>query len=262
MIVLTRPKNQAADFAKRLRSLGGKVTLLPTIQILPLYSPRLKQAIRKLQKGSYDWLIFTSANAAGIFSQCLKKNLPPSRRYPLPRSMKTCAIGPKTAEAMKKCGLPVHRIAEEYRAEAIPPLLGNLCRKRILLPRAKIARDYLPKTLRRLKARVDVVSLYHTKLPPAPSHLTKHTMDRADVITFTSSSTARNFASLFSKKERKKIFQKTRAASIGPITTATLKKLKIPVSIEAKKYTAEGLTEAMIRHFKTSPRSCPILNKS
>ena len=166
----------------------------------------LDRAIDQLK--SYDWIIFTSANGVNFFWQRMKEK---GKRLRLPSSLKVCAIGPATANQLKEKGISVDYMPKEFVAEAIlkgfekMPMKG----KRILLARAKKARDVLPKGLRELGAEVDVVEVYRTVKPRGGAKRLRRllTEGKIDVITFTSSSTVNHFAELLKKEDLKKMLK-------------------------------------------------------
>lgn len=247
-IIITRAREQASALAGLLEDNGAEVIQFPTIKIVPAkdYRP-LDTAIRALQ--TYDWLIFTSVNGVEYFWKRFElhgnglKNIAP---------VKTCAIGPKTAERMRSKGLRVDRIAQEYRAEAVIHELGRLKNKKVLIPRARVARDVLPDELKKRKASVNVVTAYETVTDTSNIEQVKNLLFKAnpdvDCITFTSSSTVKNFMECFTSRERKKIFKTVTAASIGPVTAQTIRGYGVKPAMTAKRYTIEGLTESIVRY--------------
>jgi uroporphyrinogen-III synthase len=159
------------------------------------------------------------------------------------------AIGPATKKAIEQHGITVNVVPKEYVAEAVVRSLRTRVKgKRLLLVRAKIARDVIPRELRKVGAEVDVVEAYETVLPhPSRVRLRKVFASdklRPHVVTFTSSSTVRNFARLLGKRPRD--FRGVDFASIGPVTSATLRELQFPVAIEAKRYNITGLVKALV----------------
>jgi len=246
-LVLTRPRDPADGLAAKLRKLGAEVFLFPVIRTAPPPSyKKLDSAIRELKNAAsnpYDWILFTSQNGVRHFAKRMKGRLPPSIR--------TCAIGPQTARVMRACGLPVHRTAGTFRAEAMVPLLGKIRGCRILLPRTRQARETLPALLKKRGARVDVVETYRTLPEARPGKETRRQILRgkADCITFTSPSTATYFTRHFSKEEIRKIFKKTKAASIGPITSQSLRKHGIPSILQAQSYDSLGLVRKIAEFF-------------
>jgi uroporphyrinogen III methyltransferase/synthase len=162
-ILITRARDQSAEFSKRLRDLGAEAIEFPTIEIIPpLQWKGLDRALDQLN--FYDWVIFTSANGVHFFWQRLKDK---KKLNLLPSSLKVCAIGPATAKQLKEKGIRVDYTPREFVAESI--LEGFEKRiikgKRILLARAKVARDVLPKGLRKMGAIVDVAEVYRTVKP-------------------------------------------------------------------------------------------------
>jgi len=248
-ILITRARKQSGEFATQLKKLGAEVIEFPTIEIVPpLRWKELDQAIDQLK--SYDWIIFTSANGVHFFWQRLRETGKSNR---LPSSLKVCAIGPATANQLKERGVSVHYIPKEFIAEAI--LKGfekmTIKGKRILLARAKKARDILPKGLRKMGVEIDVVEAYRTVKPKGGSKRLKKLLTEGgiDVITFTSSSTVNHFAELLNKEDLKKLLKGIAIACIGPVTAKTAKEWGMKVQIQPKQYTIPGLTKAIAEYF-------------
>src|SRR4051794_36159265 len=194
-IVVTRARAQAGVFTRALEELGAAAVEFATIEIVPpaSYAP-LDEAIGKLE--TYDWIVFTSVNGVDFFSARLKHL---SRA--LNGRLRAAAIGPETAKAVEAFGLKPEVVPDEYRAEAI---LGKLRPeemrgRKVLVPRAAEARDVLIRTLREWGAEVDVIEAYRTVVTtddPAPLRA-RLLSGEIDMATFTSSSTVRNFKSIF-----------------------------------------------------------------
>lgn len=248
-ILITRAHDQSGDFLTQLKKLGAEVIEFPTIEIAPPTRwKELDQAIDRLK--CYDVIIFTSANGVNFFWQRLKERA----KVPyLPASLKVCAIGPATANRLKTKGVSVHYVPKEFIAESI--LEGfekvQMEGKRILLARAKKARDILPKGLRKMGAEVDVVEVYRTVRPKGGSKKMKKllTEEKIDVITFTSSSTVNHFADLLKKEDLKKLVKGIAIACIGPVTARTAKEWGLEVQIQPKQYTIPALTRAIAEYF-------------
>ncbi len=226
-IVVTRAESSRLNV--ELRRLGAEVIEFPVIRIdPPLDDSRLRRAVDELPR--YDWLIFTSANGVRRFFD-LVRDLRTLRA-------KICAIGPATAAEIGKWKLLVDIQPAEYVGEALAAALpADLRGQRILLPRAAVARDVVPQMLRDRGAVVDVVDAYRTVVPEPSMPLPEH----YDWVTFTSSSTVKNFLALAGPP-------KGRTASIGPVTSATLRKHGITPDVEAQEYTTEGLVHTILRH--------------
>ena len=260
-ILITRAREQSSEFATRLRDLGAEVIEFPTIEIVPPLSwEGLDQAIDQLK--SYDWIIFTSANGVNFFFERLRER---GKDCYLPSSLKVCAIGPATAYQLRDRGIQVDYTPKEFIAEAILEGFKQIAVKgrRILLARAREARDVLPQGLRKMSAEVDVVVAYQTVKPKGGSRRLKKLLRDGviDVITFTSSSTVNHFAELLKKEDLKKLLDGIAIACIGPITARTAKKCGMRVQIQPKQYTIPGLTQAIAEYFakrNLSPRSSPL----
>jgi uroporphyrinogen III methyltransferase/synthase len=248
-ILITRARDQSGGFAARLKKLGAEVIEFPTIKIVPPKSwEKLDQAIEHLR--SYDWIIFTSANGVHFFWKRLKEK---RKNLPLLASLKVAAIGPATAKKLQEKGVRVSYTPKEFIAEGI--LRGfkkiELKGKRILLARAEKARDILPKGLRKMGAKVDVVETYRTTKPRGGSKALKQLLvdGKFDAITFTSSSTVNHFVELLKKEDLKKLLKGITIASIGPVTTEAAKKLGMRVQIQPEQYTIPDLTQAIAKYF-------------
>ncbi len=251
-ILVGRARHQASALSSGLRDLGAEVLEIPFIEIRkPRSYARFDRALRNLDH--YDWLILTSVNGVDAMwarLTCLRLT---GRKLP---SLKIAAIGPATQKAIERRGLKVHVVPAQYVAEAVVDSLRHRAQgKRVLLARAKVARDVIPRELRKLGAKVDVVVAYKTVVPKSSKArlraILKDPERRPDVITFTSSSTVKNFVALLGRTAGRdaragaKSFDSVRFASIGPVTSATLRDLGLPVDIEAKEYTIPGLIAAI-----------------
>jgi uroporphyrinogen III methyltransferase/synthase len=249
-ILITRAREQSAGFAEHLRRLGAEVILFPTIEIVP--PPRwdsLDQALDQLK--FFDWIIFTSINGVQLFWKRLGER---GMRQHLPSSLKVCAIGPATAKGLKERGVSVDYVPHEYIAEAILEEFKKtaLQGKRILLARAKVARDVLPKGLKTLGADVNVVEVYRTVKPRGASKKLMKLLEeeKIDGIAFTSSSTVNHFVDLLKRENLKSHLRGIAIACIGPVTARTAKAWGMNVAIQPKEYTIPGLTQAIAQYFE------------
>jgi uroporphyrinogen III methyltransferase/synthase len=245
-VVVTRARAQAGGLSADLERLGAEVDEFPTIEIRPPedYGP-LDAAIRKLD--SFGLIVFTSVNGVEAFLERLGHHRLDLRA--VPRDAKVAAIGPATAERIRDAGLRVDVVPEEYRAEALIGALdaGRLAGERVLIPRAKVAREILPDRLREAGAEVVVPPAYES----VPSSEGKEELSlrlqsgEIDCVTFTASSTVENFVGAFGAEEAARLLEATRVACIGPITADTARKLGLRVDAEAQEYTIPGLVEAV-----------------
>ena len=242
-VVVTRAREQAGVLAAKLRSLGADVIEMPTIEIVPApdYGP-LDRAISEL--GSYDWLIFTSVNGVRYFLE----RLDASERDLRALRARICAIGAATKKTLEALHLKVDLVGDEYVAESLVEAFSayDLAGSRMLLPRAAKARDVLPRELARRGACVDVVEAYRTVAPDSARAQVADVFGAArkpDWVTFTSSSTVENFVQIAGRQA----LQGVKIASIGPVTSATVRKLGFEVTVEAGVFTTDGLVEAMLR---------------
>lgn len=253
-IVVTRPREQAADFVEALEQLGATVIEAPTVRIVPPedFGP-LDQACANV--GGYDWIVFTSVNGVEYFFERMQEGPTDVRAL---AGVKLCAIGPGTADRLAQHGLKVDLVPPEYRAEAVVEALratGDLAGKAFLLPRADIARELLADELRRSGGEVTEVTAYRTvsvevERDGGPD-IYRMLLDRkVDVLTFTSASTVRNFVRLYGVEPVADLLQSVVIASIGPVTAEAAQQCGIRTTIVPVEYTIPGLVRAIVEHFE------------
>jgi uroporphyrinogen III methyltransferase/synthase len=239
-IVVTRDRRQAADLAERLEELGAETIFLPVIELRePSSSAAMDAAIHKLE--TYDWLIFTSANAVRYFVERVDASTRDLRAL----RARICVIGPGTKAAVEELHLKVDRVPREFVAEGlVEPFTGeDLKGKRILFPQAAVARDIVPVELRKLGAIVDVVEAYRTETPAGlKERATEVLAHKPDWITFTSSSTVTNLVNAVGAAALGGV----KLASIGPVTSATLLAAGLNPDVEGDPHTIEGLVAALM----------------
>jgi len=242
-IVVTRAREQAGDLARRIEQAGGEAILCPTIRIQPVDKPDLSGLERP-----YDWVVFTSVNGVYCLLAALRGAGKDVRALGQAR---IAAIGPETARAVEAAGVRVDFVPSEYVAERVAaefpePVSG----RRVLLPRAREAREVLPSLWRGQGAVVDVVPVYETVTDETgvASLRARIEAGEVDALTFTASSTVRNYARLLHGID----LNGTRIACIGPVTAATATELGLHVDIVAEVYTIPGLLQALKALF--SPR--------
>jgi len=248
-IVVTRSREQASVLSEAISALGGEVFEFPTIRIeAPEDWGALDAAIRSAEK--YDWVIFTSVNGVKVFFRRLRELGCDIRAF---SRAAVAAIGPGTRSALEERGLLVAYMPEEFRADAIAAGLRERAKTgvRVLLPRADIAPDSLPRALAESGFAVDNVTAYRT-VPERRNAAVLREMLRAgavDGVTFTSSSTVKNFVAAL-EPGAGELLKDVMVASIGPVTSAAAQELGIKVDVEARRYTIDGLVEAIVEHFE------------
>jgi uroporphyrinogen III methyltransferase / synthase len=247
-IVVTRSRAQASDLSRKLRAEGAIVYEIPSIQIVedPQGMNLLKQEFSRMN--DYSWLLLTSANTVFLLDQALAES---GKDWTLFGSLQIACIGKSTARQVSERDTTVSLIPPEFRAESLASELvkRNLHGQKLLLPRASGSRPVLPELLTEAGATVREIHIYRAELPPQSRQDLKALFEserHPDFITFTSSSTVRNFAELAGGLP----WQTVPAACIGPVTAETLRDYGIEPAIEAKEFTIDGLVEAIARRLQ------------
>ncbi len=265
-VLVGRARHQASALSGELSRLGATVIEIPFIEIRwPRSFEGLDRALENLAE--FDWLILTSVNGVDAMWERLAKlgMRPESLKH-----LRIAAIGPATKKAIEQRGANVDVVPKEYVAESVVRSLRRRVKgMRVLLVRAKVARDVIPQELRKAGAQVDVVEAYETVVPQSSRtrlrSVLRNPRRRPHVVTFTSSSTVRNFVALLGAKfppfyklragflakdarngARAASFEEIRCASIGPVTSSTLRELGLRVDIAAKEFTILGLVKAIV----------------
>jgi uroporphyrinogen-III synthase len=240
-IVVTRTREQSSTLVSALSALGAEVIEVPTIRIEPTasYAP-LDAALTRLAE--FDVLLVTSANTARVLAE----------RRPLAWGTQpyTVAVGSATAEALAAAGLRVDLQPEPSVAESVLRVLApGAAGKKMLLVRAEQARDVLPDGLRAAGATVTVVNAYRTVVDEAAGPVLRELFTvgapKVDAVTFTSSSTVRNFFLLLGNDSARSALGRSAACSIGPITSATLRQCGVEPAGEALQFDVQGLVAAI-----------------
>ena len=256
-VVITRAQNQAEEFVTELEQYGAEVILCPTIEISELESyERLDEAIEHLY--GYDWLIFTSVNGVEHFFKRLKAG---DRNASDLDEIKVCAIGEATAARLRDLHAHVDVIPDEFKAEGVFAALARfvggtdeLKSLNVLIPRASVARDYLPRALEQAGARVDVVPAYRTSVPENldRGRVAAMLSGSGDCIAFTSSSTVRNLARLFDTQDLSQALNGVVIACIGDITATTAAEYGLRVDIQPQQFTIPALARAIADYFSAN----------
>jgi len=254
-IVVTRARAQAQRFAQLLEAAGARVLQAPTIVIEPPASwELLDTALAALD--SFTWVVFTSVNGVAMVDRRLTAR---GLTWAAIARKRVAAIGPATAEALAEHGVRVELVPAEYRAEALVEGLRRVVGPgdRVLLPRAKETRDVLVVELRRLGVTVTEVPAYQTRrIEDGVVRLREALASGSvDAVTFTSSSTARNFAEQFSDDERSAWRGRIAVASIGPITAATAAEYGLSTDVMPSEYTIPALARALADYFSRAPKN-------
>ena len=245
-ILITRARHQVDPFRRELVDLGASVIEIPTLEVraMPL-DARVRTAIINL--GRTALVIFASANAVAIFFEMLNETGADARAL---HASKLCAIGQETAEMMESHGLRPELVTSEYTAEGLAKALEGweMEGMRVLVPRAEVARDALPALLAMRGAEVEILPVYQAVCPAdaGPAFMKLFSVEGADVITFTSSSTVANFVRAFPDDRLPAVLGDAEIACMGPVTADTARKLGLRVDIVAREYTTHGLVQAIV----------------
>ncbi|MDZ4860272.1 MAG: uroporphyrinogen-III C-methyltransferase [Candidatus Hydrogenedentes bacterium] len=243
-VVVTRARNQASELVRQLHELGADVFEFPTIEIEPA---KVNEPFDYV--GNYDWLVLTSVNGVEMLFERMDELGQDARDL---AGVKLCVIGSATADAVRKRFLKVDFMPERYVAEDLMAALlqreSTLAGKRFLLPRADLARSFLPEELRKHGAEATELVAYRTVTPRSSNNRADALLAyRPDIVTFTSSSTARNFYDMIGPERVERIKLTAVFASIGPITANTANDLGMPVTIQPDTHDIPHLVESIVR---------------
>ncbi|HEY6362798.1 MAG TPA: uroporphyrinogen-III C-methyltransferase [Vicinamibacterales bacterium] len=253
-VLVTRPRDQAAELVDRLGALGAEPIEAPMIRIMP---PDDLGPLRRAgaEPDQFDSIVFTSANAVDAFMAVLLNGERDVRALKGPL---LCAVGTGTAEKLAQYGIKVDLVPDEFRAEAVVAALAQrttLDGARVLLPRADIGREVVAEQLRAAGALVTDVIAYRTVLEDThregdPDIYGMLLEGRIDVVTFTSASAVRNFARVFGQDQAADLLKGTAVAAIGPVTADAAAQLGINVTIRPSSYTIRALVDAIAAYYR------------
>ncbi len=245
-VVVTRAREQASALSDLLREYGGEPVEFPVIRIAPMadYSD-LDRALSELT--AYTWVVFTSANAVSAVAERLQAAGRDTRSF---ANCRIAAIGPATAERLREIGIQPDFVPSRFVAEAVAEEWPdrNLAGKSVLIPRAKEAREFLPDRLREMGATVDVVAAYETVRDAEAADEIRDQLQNGEIhaVTFTSSSTVKNFVESIGAEHIPSILKGVLIACIGPITADTARETGIEPDIVSEEFTVPGLVEALV----------------
>jgi len=261
-VLVTRPREQAAELVERLEAMGADAIEAPMIRIEPPedYGP-LDEACARA--GTFDWIIFSSANAVDAFIERLLGGPQDLRAL---KGVKLCGVGPATAERLARHGLKVDLVPAEYRAEAVVHAIaeaGDVSGLRVLLPHGDIGREIVADELRKRGADVTEAIAYRTVVvePEREGEPDIYRMlleRRIDVVTFTSASAVRNFVRVLGAEPAADLLRSTVVASIGPVTAEAAAQYNIETTIVPSQYTVPALVAAIAEHFEKQKKEEPV----
>ena len=257
-VLVTRPRAQAPELAARLAALGAEAVEAPAIRIVPPDDAR-PLAAACAAAASFDWIVFTSANGVDAFAQ----RLAAGGGAPALAGVRICAIGPATGDRAAGYGLRVDLEPSDNRGEGVGAALRagrDLRGKRILLPRADLARPALPAALRAAGADVVEVTAYRTVAAdgwPGPAVREMLLKRELHAVTFTSASAVRNAVRSLGPAQAVDLLRPTVVASIGPVTARAARQLGVETSVMPSTRTAPALALALADHFAGAPAARP-----
>lgn len=247
-IVITRAVEQARDLKERLEKLGATVLLLPAVSFSkPSNTTELDRAIATL--ASFDWILFTSANAVRFFAaRCRERGFVPGEK----KEPRCAAVGPATATAAAAEGFTIDYVAKEFLGSALArEMNAAILGRRILLPRSERAGRGLPDSLASAGAKVTEVVAYHTGGVGAaePGVLDAVRAGNVDVVSFFSPSAVKNLRGELGAEGLSRLCAKAALAAVGPVTATAMTEAGLPVAILAAEATGESMAAAIVRYF-------------
>lgn len=258
-VLVTRPKDQAADLVERLEAFGAEAIEAPMIRIAPPedYGP-LDAACANAS--TFDWIVFSSANAVDAFIERLLGGEADLRAL---GGVKLCGVGPATAERLRRHGLKVDLVPPEYRAEVLAQALaaqGDVRGMKVLLPKADIGREIVAEELRKRGVEVTEVVAYRTVTNEAeregePDVYRMLLERRLDVVTFTSASAVRSFVQVIGAEAAPDLLRDVVVASIGPVTAEAATQHQIRTTVMPAQYTVPALVAAIADYYETQMKA-------
>jgi uroporphyrinogen III methyltransferase/synthase len=249
-VLVTRSRSQASTLVELLRAEGATPVELPAIEIERCADPaEVRRAIEAMRSGGYGWAVFSSMNAVEVFFDLLAEEGADARAF---AGSRICAIGAATALALRERGLIADLVPDDATSEGVVAAIGAISGQRVLLPRAEGGREALPDGLRAAGAQVDELTLY-LSAPPAEPPADALALVRAgkiDAVTFASSSTVKNLASLLG--DDFSALREATIACIGPSTAETAEALGLPPDVVATEHTVPGLVAALRAHLHST----------
>ena len=250
-VLVTRTRQQAGVMAQRLRTCGAEAIELPTIEIVPVEVAPIMASISHIASGTYDWVIFTSANGVREYFRHLETIQLDARVF---GSTRVAVIGSETERALQSFGIRADVVPERFVAESLVEALAEfpMDGKRVLLARAAGARDVIPAVIRSRGADVDDVALYQARRPESAADevLNRLSSGEIDVATFTSSSTVTGCLALL--QGRTELLADVVVACIGPITAKAARDAGLDVAVVSDRHTVDGLVDALQEYFRES----------
>jgi uroporphyrinogen III methyltransferase/synthase len=260
-VLVTRPREQAAELVDRLSALGAEPIEAPMIRIMPPAdaAPLMRAAE---DPGTFDWIVFTSVNAVEAYMKAVLAE----RDLRSLKGPRLCTVGTGTADRLARYGIKADVIPDEFRAEAVLGAIAGvspLDGLRVLLPRSDIGREVIVEQLRAAGALVTDVVAYRTVLEETPRDGDPDVYGmflegRIDVVTFTSPSAVRNFVKIYGADPAADLLKNTTVAAIGPVTAEAARQLGIAVTVQPSSYTVAGLVEAIAAHFSGAGTTNPV----
>jgi uroporphyrinogen III methyltransferase/synthase len=245
-VLLTRTEEQAVSSFALLAHWGAVPLIWSAISVKAIDNrPGVLRAIASA--GTYDWVLLTSANAARFFLDVLAREGSDLSAF---QAARLGVVGPRTASALARLGKQVDLVAESFVAESLADsVLARIpTGARVLLPRAAVAREVIPETLRAAGCVVDVLPVYETGPGDSPEALAALLAGGVDAVLFSSSSTVTYFAEALERVSGS--VRGAVLAAIGPVTAETMRLRGLHPSVVAEVHTMEALVEALARHFE------------
>lgn len=254
-VLVTRSAEQAGELAARIRDAGGVPVLFPTVRLVPPEDPGpLDREIGRL--ASFDWVLFTSANAARFFHERATR----LRLSSWPEGVRAGSVGPGTTRTLETLGVPVRLTAETHTGEGLFQALRphGVAGKRFLLPRAEEGREALPELLAREGGEVVAVVAYRNDLAERDERVAEEIVSRPpDLCTFASPSAFRNLFRLLGEEKAREMLGRSRIAVIGEVTRRAVERREFRVDIVPETYTLKGMVDAAAAFFARHPTAAP-----
>ena len=253
-ILVTRARSQAEGLSEALRRAGADPVLFPVLEFRASSTPeRVSEAVHALERGAYDWVLFTSTNGVRFFAEHVFQLGLDLRVL---AGTKLACVGPATVEALRQYGMVADVVPQRFDSEGLFETLRDRQEDwtgvRVLLLRAEVGHPLLPDSLQSIGAVLTTVPVYRTACPKTSAPSALEHVESVDTVTFTSPSSVQNLLQLLGEGGVELLRERTRIA-IGRVTLGALEQIGLAGTLLATEATVEGIVATLVQDAAERP---------